>query len=260
MRLQRANNAAVFCDPPDSRHKPENLDTQVCYSTFDFSRRLSAHTCYHVAVAAVTDQPRHRAPLRWPPSWFSLPASHVAPLYTQVCETQPAICRSKRRCISGHRCPTRLSALPVATVTGTALRQGGYKSTVPRQRYDGEPTLICILTSTCQKIVATMPIHRETKGPGWHCLQKLSSLPSFMPLDDKTQKDILLRGLLSTAGMRPLNPAFGFVGYEPSSSHIDNIDCHDRLENLGSASFATILPQIQDKYGFKDVCDKVSVL
>lgn len=107
-----------------------------------------------------------------------------------------------------------------------------------------------------------MPIHRETKGPGWHCLQQLSSVPSFMIAADdpkkNPQKDILMKGMLSTAGMRPLNPAFKEVGYEPSSTQIDNVDCHDRLEKLGSASFATILPQIQDPYGFKDVCDQVS--
>ena len=65
-----------------------------------------------------------------------------------------------------------------------------------------------------------MPIiHREKKGPGWHCLEKLSSLPRFAA-GDAVQKDLLLKGTLSTAGMRPLNPAFSEAGYEASSTQL----------------------------------------
>ena len=96
-----------------------------------------------------------------------------------------------------------------------------------------------------------MPIVQHKKGPADQLLEHLEAIPEFQPAVQST----LLNSLLATEHLSPFEQFFKDA--KRTASVINGVDCHTRLQTLGSASLGTMIPQIQDQFGFQQTCDQV---
>lgn len=97
-----------------------------------------------------------------------------------------------------------------------------------------------------------MPIVQHQKGPADQLLEHLEAIPEFKPT---VQESTLLNSLLATEHLSPFEQFFKDA--KRTASVINGVDCHTRLQTLGSASLGTMIPQIQDQFGFQQTCDQV---
>lgn len=89
-----------------------------------------------------------------------------------------------------------------------------------------------------------MPIVQHKKGPADQLLEHLEAIPEFQPA---VQESTLLNSLLATEHLSPFEQFFKDA--KRTASVINGVDCHTRLQTLGSASLGTMIPQIQDQFG-----------